>query len=269
MNDAIRWKTNVIKLLTHLIVIILAVCLSGCGEILRSSASFMPSMVLSPPRLETRIPEGVAAPSSLVAIVTLPTVDSTPTPPTSIETVCASGCDFTTIQAAIDHPGTLDGAIIEVIDPVHTEAGIVVQKDVTIQGLGFDETIVQAHADPAEAPDRVFLIAKDTHVIIRDLTIRHGNPPFGDDYNRCGGGIANEGTLLLENCVVSHNSANNGGGLWSRDGTLTIVNSAISHNVADRLSIDFENETPSPSAVTACGSGGGIKLVRGDIDSDQ
>ncbi|MBE9479515.1 MAG: hypothetical protein IMY80_06070, partial [Chloroflexi bacterium] len=71
-------------------------------------------------------------------------------------TVCAAGCSYRTLQAAIDAPGTNDSAIIEIRDPIHSEAGIVVNKSVTIRGLGPDETIVQASETPEDAPDRVF-----------------------------------------------------------------------------------------------------------------
>jgi pectin methylesterase-like acyl-CoA thioesterase len=122
--------------------------------------------------------------------------------------VCAVGCDFTTIQGAIEDASTPAGAIIEVADPVHTEAGIVVNRDVTIQGQGADKTFVQAHGTLSGSPDRVFLIAEGATVSITDLLMRYGNPHYDEEDWRCGGGIANKGTLTLDNCIVSHNTAN-------------------------------------------------------------
>jgi hypothetical protein len=178
-------------------------------------------------------------------------------------TVCANGCDFATIQAAIDDADTAGGAIIEVRDPIHTEAGIVVNKDVTIRGLGAETTIVQAHATLEEAPDRVFFVAEGVAVTIRDMTVQHGNPPDGEENYRCGGGIANQGTLTVENCIISHNAGNDGGGIYSRNGTLVVVNTTISHNVADRIAVETDRTLPSGSSTWACGSGGGIKLSGG------
>ena len=202
------------------------------------------------PRVRVVEVEVTAAPQISVVEVT-----PTPAPPPTF-TVCASGCDFVTIQAAIDDPGTASGATIEVADPLHTEAGIIVRKDVTIQGQGADKTIVQAHAALEEAPDRVFFVAEGATVTIRDLTIRHGNPHLveGEAGKRCGGGIKVEegGTLTLENCVVSHNTANTGGGIWVK-GVATVVNCTISHNRADRIAPGTYN----------CGSGGGIKVEGG------
>ncbi|MFC2055903.1 hypothetical protein ACFLV7_16650 [Chloroflexota bacterium] len=98
------------------------------------------------------------------------------------DTVCASDCDFKTIQAALDDPGTESGAVIEVGDPVHTEAGIVVAKDVTIRGLGAGETIVQAHETLDEAPERVFFIEEGVSAVIEKITIRHGKPRIADEH---------------------------------------------------------------------------------------
>ena len=61
-------------------------------------------------------------------------------------TVCAVGCDFTTIWAAINDAGTVNGDTISVTDATHTEAGITVNKNLTIQGQGVSNTIVQANA---------------------------------------------------------------------------------------------------------------------------
>jgi hypothetical protein len=57
----------------------------------------------------------------------IPAPTSTPIPNPDV-TVCASGCDFTLIQDAINAESTGTGTIIGVEDPVHTEAGIVVSN---------------------------------------------------------------------------------------------------------------------------------------------
>jgi parallel beta-helix repeat protein len=170
-------------------------------------------------------------------------------------TVCASGCDFTSIQAALDDERVTAGDTIQVGDAVHTEAGITVRKDVTIQGQGAEKTIVQAHATLEGSPDRVFLITEGATVTIRDLTIRHGNAHLDEVDWRCGGGIANKGTLTVEDCTVHDNTGNNGGGIWSSNGTLTVVNCSIHHNTADRIAPDGWDD----------GFGGGIELEGGDV----
>ncbi len=161
-------------------------------------------------------------------------------------TVCASGCDFTTLQAAIDSPSLPAGGIIEIQDAVHTEAGIQVTKDVQIRGQG---AIVQAHAEPEQVRQRVFHIEQGVQATLSDMTIRHGNPRSESE---AGGGILNNGTLRLENVIVTRNSGSAGGGIHS-DGSLTLVNCLVSDNVS-RGGADAQLE---------CKTGGGIKLLNG------
>ena len=163
-------------------------------------------------------------------------------------TVCAAGCDFMMIQDALDDPGVTAGAIINITDAVHTESGVVVNKDVTIQGQGADSTIVQAHPDIDQATERVFFIAPGTVVAIKAMTIRHGNP---SSEPQSGGGIRNEGELLIEECIILHNRGSAGGGIFN-DGKLTLVNCTVSNNTATGGDTYLE-----------CNTGGGIKNMAG------
>jgi hypothetical protein len=194
---------------------------------------------------------GITAACSGTAPQPSPTAMPEPTPtPAPTLTVCAEGCDFTTIQAAID--AAADGDVIEVADPVHTEQGIVVSGNVTIQGRGVDSTIVQAHEAREEASDRVFFVDVGATVVIREMTIRHGNP---SECPMSGGGITNHGTLTLEYVAVVDNNASAGGGI-NNDGDLTIIGSTISDNVADGT---------GGQAGRGRGSGGGIKNMLGHL----
>jgi hypothetical protein len=154
-------------------------------------------------------------------------------------TVCSSGCDYTTVQAAIDASSTQAGDTISVLGGVHTEAGIVVDKDVTITGGGASGSAIQAHTDENAASDRVMMVEASATVVIRDLTIRHGKVTGSP---ALGGGILNEGTLTLERVAVAANRAvgpdgspggsAKGGGIYNR-GTLTATQSTISHNLVE------------------------------------
>jgi hypothetical protein len=163
-------------------------------------------------------------------------------------TVCAAGCDFMTVQDAIDDSGIIAGDVINITDAVHTESGILVNKDVTIQGQGADSTIVQAHADADEATDRVFFVAAGAVVTIRRMTIRHGNP---SSEPQSGGGIRNEGELMIEESIISHNRGSAGGGIFN-DGRLALVNCTVSSNTATGGDTYLE-----------CNTGGGIKNMVG------
>lgn len=123
------------------------------------------------------------------------------------------------------------GDTINVAAGTYTEAGISVNKNLTIAGAGMDSTTVQAHANYGSASDRVFVIESGVTATIEKMTIRHGNIPggMGSEY---GGGIYNGGTLTLNNCIVTRNVAGlEGGGIKNR-GTLTLNNSTVSDNWA-------------------------------------
>jgi hypothetical protein len=213
------------------------------------------------PPTETPSPTATSAPPTETPTVTatpvLPTF--TPMPPTATpqpatHTVCEAGCSFATLQAAIDRLGATGEAIIEISDPIHTEAGITVSQGtrITIRGLGATSTIVQAHETLEDAPDRVFFVEKGAHLTLENLTIRHGRPAIESEH---GGGILNRGTLIVKNCVVSDNSARGGGGISSRQATLTIIGSTIRDNVA-------RGDGPRGEQ---CGGGGGVKCSSGTM----
>jgi hypothetical protein len=177
------------------------------------------------------------------------TATPSPTPSPATVTVCAAGCDFTTIQAAIDDNVTVAGSTINVTDAIHTEASITVNKDVIIQGQGAESTIVQAHDSVDAAAGRVFFIADTATVTIRGMTIRHGNPPV---HRQSGGGIYNDDfcTLILQDSVVTNNVASDGAGVYNKS-VMMLINCTISDNLADGIE-DLGHQ---------CGKGGGIKGV--------
>jgi hypothetical protein len=179
-------------------------------------------------------------------------VQPSPTPyPQPNITVCASGCNFKSIQEAIDSEGTQAGTIIGLRDAIHTEGGIHVNKSVIIQGKGAQETVVQAHANPGEGTQRVFEVPPDNAVTIRGMTIRHGSPKTQP---LVGGGILNYGTLIIEDAVLRDNFGSAGGGLYN-EGTTTLINSAISHN----------GSIGGGEAYLECSTGGGIKVISGTV----
>jgi predicted outer membrane repeat protein len=234
------------------LAILIALLISACGN-----ASPTPQAATPIPKatatLETTrppTPTDTHLPSATPAPTTTPLPVYTPSP--ADHTVCASGCDFTTIQSAIDSANVASGAVIEVTDPIHTEAGIIVNKDVTIRGHGADVTIVQAHETLEESPERVFSVPEGITVIIEDLTIRHGWPSNEKEH---GGGVENYGNLTLRNCIITKNSARGGGGVSSRTGSLTVISCTVSDNVA-------RGDGPRGEE---CGGGGGLKCSSGTM----
>ena len=92
----------------------------------------------------------------------------------------------------------------------------------TIDGAGRSITISGNDAVP------VFNIQAGAAVTLSHLAIINGSQVGG------GGGITNDGTLVVNNSIISGNRASAiGGGIYSRiSGTLTISNSTISDNIA-------------------------------------
>jgi hypothetical protein len=142
-------------------------------------------------------------------------------------TVCASGCQYTTIQEAINHAS--NGATIQIGAGTYGgfEAGRV-QPSVRLEGAGAGKTIISGGG----AGTVVRIVGGP--VSISGVTITDGdgagNPEGGPTE---AGGIFNEGALTLNNSTVSGNTAGfSGGGIENRR-ELTLNNSTVSDNSAD------------------------------------
>jgi len=152
---------------------------------------------------------------------------------------------------------TVAGSTIQVTNSIHTEAGITVKEDLTIEGQGATDTIVQAHAGPNTAADRVFVITEGASVMIRGMTIRHGNvrAPSGadgvDEEDLAAGGIWNEGTLTLEDCVVSDNVAKHAGGILNK-GVLELRNCTVRDNTASSRATTPGIASSRPTSGPSC-----------------
>lgn len=211
----------------------------------------MPEPTITPLQTATPEPTNTLTPSIMPpTLIPLPS-ESSEIEQATIYTVCTNNCRFSNIQDAIDRADTSEVVIIEILDPVHTEAGIVINRDVIIRGLGTEQTIVQAHGMPDEAPERVFLVKSGAIVVIENMTIRYGKPEIETEK---GGGIRNFGTLTLRDCIVSENSANGGGGI-ANSGDLTLIDSMVKDNIAYGIGPRGQE----------CRNGGGIQCGSGKL----
>jgi CSLREA domain-containing protein len=112
-----------------------------------------------------------------------------------------------------------------------------ITSSMTIQGVGPNTTIIQAGTTTDNSVDRVFHVNTAGSVHFEGLTIQHGKSP---DSSPVGGGIfiQNNGTISIDNCIISHNELQTdligGGGGIANTGSanLSIINSAISSNYA-------------------------------------
>jgi hypothetical protein len=110
---------------------------------------------------------------------------------------------------------------------VVTEAEIVIDNDVILDGEG--KLTVDGNEN-----HRVFLVPQDVEAEIHGFTVTGGVEYFAYPG---GGGIANEGTLVVDGCFILNNHIepfdqgyDGGGGIWNA-GQMTIANSTVAGNL--------------------------------------
>lgn len=165
-------------------------------------------------------------------------------------TVGRDGCEFRSIAEALAQPR--EGLLrICLMDGVHRESGIQISGDVELYGFGAARTVLEAAARPEEAVDRVIKILPEGRLFISGLTVRGGR---AQDRIRNGGGIANYGSLTIEDCAIVENEASAGAGVWTA-GALVMRRCLVAANrTVMRPAADY-------SAAVGCrGSGGGVKV---------
>ena len=188
-------------------------------------------------------------------------------------TVCARGCDYTSINAAIG--AASDGDVIQLAAETYFEGEQIdtLGKKITLRG------VLDKAGEPASVLDgggthRV-LICQNGQIgetVFENLVIQNGSA--GD-----GGGMYNVGASpTLINCSFTSNSADNsGGGLHSKDtGTTTLINCTFAFNVANVYggSVFCRDGDIAMSSCTITDSssgdaGGGIFLVGCMASLDQ
>jgi CSLREA domain-containing protein len=151
---------------------------------------------------------------------------------------CDGGCSLReAIIAANQHPGP-DSILVPAGTYVLMQVGqeenvyagdLDIHDDVTIIGAGAESTIIDGNRT-----DRVFHIHGAAVVRMSDLAIQNGVAILNGAHIGNGGGIYNDsGTLTLENCTLSENSATDGGGgIYNAGGTLTLTSCTLSKNSA-------------------------------------
>ncbi len=128
-----------------------------------------------------------------------------------IESPCATIAHA--VDVAVDHDDIVIAA------GIYTES-LVLDKPVSLFGAGRDETIIQTHALPEEADERVILIPEVAgSATLAALTIRHGYASDADQFAGRGGGIHNlDADLTLVDVAFRDNSGEQAGGGLYHDG---------------------------------------------------
>jgi hypothetical protein len=121
-----------------------------------------------------------------------------------------------------------------------------ISKALKIRGSGTNATILPENAN-------LPVVQVATHVVLSKLTISRGK----------NSGVLNSGTLIMNDCVVSHNSGQRhygisfGGGIYNV-GTLTINNSTISVNGASGGGGIYSRGTATINSSTLTGNSGTV-----------
>jgi hypothetical protein len=149
-----------------------------------------------------------------------------------------TGIDSNNCRSATAACRTIGQAISRAVsgDSVRVAAGtyaehLTIGVSLELIGAGASTTIIDG-----SRTDRVITIPNAGSVVtLANVTIRNGVPTR--EYNVYGGGIANQGTLIINSSTVSGNEAlgtdyGYGGGIWNNFGKLTINNSTLSGNIA-------------------------------------
>ena len=140
--------------------------------------------------------------------------------------VCPTGAGYATIQAAID--AAAPGAVIHVCAATFLE-NITITKDLTLLGAGRDATTVDGGARGS-----VVTVPPGVTAAISHLTLTNGRVELSDAIGwGSGGGIHNEGSLILDDINVNRSVAYMGGGIANERGDLTIRNSIVIDNQAE------------------------------------
>jgi len=158
------------------------------------------------------------------------------TPPPSV-TVCPVGCDFPTIQNAVD--AAVSGTTILLRVGTYVENVVVNEVTspkkfrLTIDGAAPGAGVTTV--DGSGASSVFTIIGSKAIVTLNGMTIRNGLAPgTGTVTPTEGGGVfAGLGaTVTIDSCVVSGNRADLGAGVAADDSTLTISPSTISDNTS-------------------------------------
>ncbi len=145
-----------------------------------------------------------------------------------------------------------NGAVIQLAAGTYTE-NLVIDSEVTLAGSWWNKPELNGgQAGPT------LHVLPGAVVTLRGLALRHGAS------TNLGGGIRNEGTLILDRCLVADNTAVSGGGIANL-GTLLMFQSVLSNNIATTAGGGLYNATQAVASVTnsvlianKAGTGGGL-----------
>ena len=143
---------------------------------------------------------------------------------------------------------------------VLSQGELLIDKSLTINGLGADRLTIDTNSNDPNGNKRVFNLNDGTdakiEVVINGLKITGGNSLDGP-INIFGGGILNQENLELNNSEVVDNAGNSGAGIYNLDAIASINNSRIANNLI---------AANAPVSAGTVGLGGGIANLRSTVE---
>jgi hypothetical protein len=202
-------------------------------------------------------------------------------------TVCASGCDFTTIQGAVNDAGTTNGKVVRVSNGTYSENINFNGKLITIQSVnGAANTKIQGATSSTNSPVVTFSAGETSSAVLDGFTIDNqasdtatrgiyisgASPTVKNSIiegNSCYGAEGGAGVYIynsvptFDTCTIRANSATNnknGGGMSIKGaaGGATITNSTIGSsgnpNTATNYGGGIYFEGPTTGTLSISGS---------------
>ena len=194
-----------------------------------------------------------------LALVGLVTMSAT----AEIITVCASGCDHTSINAAI--AAASSGDVIQLSAETYFEGAVIDTdgKAIALQGATDTEGNVTSILDGGGKHVVLTCQSGETHAtMFRNLVIQNGYA--GGDSEK-GGGMSNNGSSPnLTNCTFRSNSATYGGGMYNGNSGPTLTDCSFTGNTAVIYGGGMWNIVADP-ALTNCTFTGNSAFIGGGI----
>lgn len=115
------------------------------------------------------------------------------------------------------------GATVNIAEGTYKEHGIILKKNMTIQGKVQKYVIIDG-----QLQDRIFTVNTGINITINNLKLINGQSTSS------GGAIYSQGSLFINNCVIKNNKIPNrsAGAVYNKQGSLIVNNSDISYNSA-------------------------------------
>ena len=170
-------------------------------------------------------------------------------------TVCADGCDYTSINAAIG--AASDGDVIQLAAETYYEGEQIdtLGRAITLRGV-LDKAGEPASVLDGAGAHRVLICqnGETSTTVFRDLVIQHGLASGDSPGENVGGGMYNASgsSPNLTNCTFASNFAIAGGGMCNGQSSPTLVNCTFTNNAGyDNVGGGMANYDSSPT-LTDC-----------------